>query len=156
MVELPLFVIGLQPRGRMTVANAEEHVRGCRSKCLYRIICCECGPPTIGRGIDAEAWAYQRALLVLEQYPDASVGIGLQSHKRPVPNGEGTTLMRMATLALVKRGSADPPFIVSMSDSTPDTQADLVRLALIEWQKSGGTACRGPLANEIAKKVVGI
>lgn len=159
MVQMPLFVLGLQPGGAVTVAQAQRYVNECRSRRrYYRIMVTESGPrspETLSTG-DIAQWAYQRAIAAMESDEDAAGGIGLQSNLIRITDRARIIPVRMAAAALVRKSDPSSPIILVTSDSSLDAQAKLVAQTLQAWRthapKDYGVTA--PLLNEVAKRVV--
>lgn len=164
MVEVPLFALGLQPGGCMTLEKAQRYIDNCRSRRrYYRVMVFESGTPSpeslkdIG---DITQWAYQRALNALEHCKDAVAGIGLQSALHRFVMGRKIVPVRMAAAVLVQRDEPDSPIIlVASNGENLDAQAQLVARALSSWRsrkEPRALGRSGPLIQAMAKRVIGL
>lgn len=171
MVEVPLFALGLQPGGSMTLSKAQHYIDTCRSRQhyigkhrswrkLYRVQVMESGDPsprTLASAEGISQWAYARAIAALEQCKEAAGGIGLQSSQFRLVAGDRIIPVRMAAAALVLRHDLHKPIILVATNDNIGNQARLVAQALSAWSKRSTevAAVRGPLINEMVRTAAG-
>ena len=155
MVGRSVIVLGLQPRGSLTLATAERHVAECRSQRRHKILCCECDPQhPPSEKADIMKQAYHRALRALELHQEAVVGIGLHSETIRLAEGNRITPIRMVGAALVTRNDLANPIILAASHDT-EVAVRLVKQALVTWGGDGRNGIpvgSAPLLNKIAKR----
>ena len=157
---LPLVVLALQKDGTLTLQEAERYLALCKSRNrIYSVVCCVLPSTSYRVPKDTEetvAFAHERALLALDNFPDAAVGVGLQSTNIMFCSQVGIMPVRTAAAALVARKNRHrPPLVAFAADDAPGVAAHLVANALTKWQKQLQPS-QGDLVQRVVKKAVNI
>lgn len=161
-MQLPQVILGLQPGGVLTQESAERFLRSCETRNrLYHVLCCEIGqesPESLRATDDIAKFAYDRAMATLERYPDADVGIGLQSNTLKFITADRIVAVKMAAAALICRRHGYTPSFLIVTGDTPGGAAHLVAEALSAWSgKHPITKVTGNhMLAEVVKKAVGL